>query len=421
MTTRHRVAALAMVAGGLAAGACEPSGGPSHPAAEETFEPWQAGPPEIRLGSVDGNVTFTRIVEAAPAPEGRIHVLDQNDAVVRRFTADGAPAGSVGRKGEGPGEFDLPTAMGFLGDTLWVVDRGHERMSLFSSDGALLGDHALPRVQISPEEESSSPVGLVPGGRLLVMTEPGPLQNAALRRFPLLALDRRDGGHVDTLATLDREHVGLILITLRGRGLVAPGEVDFPVGPGQIESVEVVREIPFPDFTIIDATPSGDELVLVDRAVEEGDEREEGAEPPTFTLTRIRASGDTVFSVRRTYDPVPVDPRVTDSIVASYTGRYDEADVRRVLFLPPTWPPVHAAVAAADGQTWVGREAPPGAETRRWEVFDGAGRPLAAVELPAALVVHHATPDALWGVVTDELDVPYLLRIPVGPAPSGNR
>ena len=38
---------------------------------------------------------------------------------MRRWPADGAPAGTLGRKGEGPGEFRVPYQLGFFGDSLW--------------------------------------------------------------------------------------------------------------------------------------------------------------------------------------------------------------------------------------------------------------------------------------------------------------
>lgn len=52
---------------------------------------------------------------------GRTYVLTRDPSVVR-FGRDGREEMVLGRKGGGPGEFELPTAIGSQGDTIWVRD-----------------------------------------------------------------------------------------------------------------------------------------------------------------------------------------------------------------------------------------------------------------------------------------------------------
>ncbi|HEX7049730.1 MAG TPA: hypothetical protein VF188_05910 [Longimicrobiales bacterium] len=64
--------------------------------------------------------------------------------VIQRFDRDGAPAGTFGRSGEGPGElggqvFGVP-----MDDELWIVDPRNGRLSVFAEDLSHVGDRPLP-------------------------------------------------------------------------------------------------------------------------------------------------------------------------------------------------------------------------------------------------------------------------------------
>ncbi len=62
---------------------------------------------------------------------------------VHRIGLGGAHVGSVGRAGQGPGEFGGIIAPGVLADTVVVVNAQNHRLSLFSSDGALIDTRRL--------------------------------------------------------------------------------------------------------------------------------------------------------------------------------------------------------------------------------------------------------------------------------------
>ena len=60
------------------------------------------------------------------------------------FSAAGSPNGTLGRAGSGPGEFETARfAMG-VGEELWVIDPGNNRLTAFGSDGTLIGGRRLP-------------------------------------------------------------------------------------------------------------------------------------------------------------------------------------------------------------------------------------------------------------------------------------
>lgn len=69
----------------------------------------------------------------AVSPRNDVVVLQPQENVVRIFDGDGSFIGVRGRTGSGPGEFRRPIRLGFVGDTLWVLDGVLRRVSLFSA------------------------------------------------------------------------------------------------------------------------------------------------------------------------------------------------------------------------------------------------------------------------------------------------
>jgi len=71
-----------------------------------------------------------------------IYVSDYQDAVIKVFDPDGKYVKTIGRKGEGPGEFQAMTDMAFLPDgRLLAFDIRQRRTSLFDRSGDFLSSH----------------------------------------------------------------------------------------------------------------------------------------------------------------------------------------------------------------------------------------------------------------------------------------
>jgi hypothetical protein len=78
---------------------------------------------QVSPGGVDGDA------------EGRLFVLDGAGMRVLGYDPAGRPIGLWGREGGGPGEFAAPSGLAVgPGDSLWVVDRGNRRVTLFPFD-----------------------------------------------------------------------------------------------------------------------------------------------------------------------------------------------------------------------------------------------------------------------------------------------
>jgi len=86
--------------------------------------------------------TFNQPADVAVAPNGDIFVADgHGNARIVKFSKDGRFIKEWGKKGTGPGEFDLPHALDFDSrGRLFVGDRGNSRIQIFDQDGRFLAE-----------------------------------------------------------------------------------------------------------------------------------------------------------------------------------------------------------------------------------------------------------------------------------------
>ncbi len=77
--------------------------------------------------------------DATRFPDGRIAVLDGGSHQLRFFTSEGDYINSVGREGDGPGEFNAPTGVRVLPDGSFLVnDANLARLTHFDPDGRVV-------------------------------------------------------------------------------------------------------------------------------------------------------------------------------------------------------------------------------------------------------------------------------------------
>lgn len=174
----------------------------------------------LYLRHIDGDDWAHPSAVAVSADGQRIHVVDtgrvgSDSHRVYRYGADGTRRAVIGRRGEAPGEFNLPTDAAVAPDgTLWVLDAGNFRVQSFDAEGRPLrqfgsvgrglGQFARPRglavdrdglVYVSDAVFCNVQV-FQPGGELLLALG-APADEDAPGRYRLpakLACDER--GHV---------------------------------------------------------------------------------------------------------------------------------------------------------------------------------------------------------------------------------
>ena len=359
---------------------------------------WTVEGPQIRIGSLDDpDYIFGSVFAMTTGPGGRLYSLHWNGETVRLWNADGTPAGSIGRYGEGPGEFTRPWAIGFFGDSLWVWDNWAYRLSYFDADGTFLGSLS-PGIDLGSAETRSPP----------------------RPRTPL-----RDGSFVGSAPAWSD---GIADGTITGVPYVrmnAEGQPSTPIWTMPVEAHDAfaiargTRSLfttqPFGDDDLVRTTSAG--LLVADRRAWTG------AGHAAVRVTRIGLEGDTVFSAMVPYEPAALTATRVDSAVAVLVEEFEgafggegvrEPEIRAALYRPEYLPAVGGLVEAADGGIWLERFDPvvteAGTPMTEWWVLDPAGAPLGRAWTPTGLDVRLIGDDELWGVESDELDVEYIVR-----------
>lgn len=86
----------------------------------------------------------------------------------------------------------------------------------------------------------------------------------------------------------------------------------------------------------------------------------------------------------------------------------------RTLFQPTYLPPVTDVIEGSDAPLWRRTALTDGRHA--WHVVDARGWPVRLVQPPDGVRLLRAASTEAWGVVTDSLDVPFVVRYAVKPA-----
>lgn len=92
---------------------------------------------ELSIGEAEGpaEYMFSQIRSVAVDDEERIYVLDEKEAHVKVFDLNGKYIRTIGRKGQGPGELQLPLFVYVTGQNELVVEDFTSRLAFFSLEG----------------------------------------------------------------------------------------------------------------------------------------------------------------------------------------------------------------------------------------------------------------------------------------------
>ena len=359
--------------------------------------------PELRIGPADHpQLAFTRVGALEVGPDGTIFSLHPDEGVIRRWGAEGTPAGTVGQTGDGPGELRHPQSMGWRADTLWVMEAGTFRVSFFDSRGRFIRDDA-PRIELGSGGTGGRrgrrpwPVALLEDGSLYGVT-PALSQEVATGVLTEIAHVRMgpEPGVSDTLALLPTGVESVLGIVVGQGGAFLPQ--------------------PFADGILTTMAKDGSALVVVERTAAAGPDAR-------YVVTRIELDGDTAYSRPFAYDPVPIPEQRLDSTVEALSSDlYDRVGermdlspdgfaerVRNALHTPRYHPPVRNVFSGRDETTWLGVGLP-GPDGNTWRVLGGAGDPIGTVVLPRGLRVMAGSRDAVWGIERDARGVEYIVR-----------
>jgi len=219
---------------------------------------------ELRIGKEgDEQSQFFRIMDVGVDPSGRIYVVDARNFRVQVFDPAGAFLRTIGRQGQGPGEFEMPTAVCFGGQAGYthVLDR-FRRVNHFDDKGVYIRSTMFDGVAISYFPEAGSGfIAVLLGGSDEELTSFHSLSRvngegktqSVLARFPYtLYMERREG------ATLSRStgfELSLYAAPMAENSLVYGYSKDYELvvlGPDDKKLLVIRTDEPRPEFTSVE-------------------------------------------------------------------------------------------------------------------------------------------------------------------------
>lgn len=324
---------------------------------------------ELRIGGEEeGPELLGSIWALGVDDEGRIHVLDSQASEVRVFGADGTWLRTLGGPGEGPGEFNNPAGIDLHPDdgSIWVM--GPNRFTAFDPDGTFrsthprtFGYHAVPW----------------PGG----FGVDGALHDVA--SFDSFVRFSPDIQPADTFTVPRVETPTIRVVRTDGTGMMSMTPAFSPRLHWQFD----------PRGYIWSAT--SDEMRFVQQTLE----------------------GDTVRILRRPHTPVSVsaeEARQAVERMEEQIGRFGtDIEIEGDLVAGEFKPAFEAFFLDEVGRLWVKPTHPADADPVL-ELWSEEGHYLGRIETPEGFQALYPVPRVkgshIWAVVTDEFDVPSVVR-----------
>ncbi len=329
---------------------------------------------DLRIGSEDGEGpdVFGAQLLLAVDDDGRIFVLDRQSFEVRVFDRDGEHVRTFGREGEGPGEFRRPNGMRIDGEgRVWVVDPGLARYSVFDTAGQFTRTH--------PRQVAS--FGFIWGGEV-----------DAEGRLIEQDFSSRDGQSV--------------ILYIRYTSDVQPADtlVLPPSAPPEVWELtsgtsRMMMMVPFSPGPAAFVDPSGHVW---------------SGRTDSYRLAKLDMTGDTVLVVERAHERLPITPGERARAMEQVTSGLPPGATVDASKVPAQKPVFEAIHGDSEGNLWVRILTHDDTTSTTFDVFDERGFYLGQVSAPVALARFQRpviTRDAMYVVATDELDVPYVVRL----------
>lgn len=364
---------------------------------------------ELRIGVADGAEEYMLgdVADIVLARDGSIYVLDRQVPAVRHYDAQGKFLRTIGRSGQGPGEFRSASGLALTKDgRLLLWDTGNWRINVYSATGDVLPQWTTPSGTSGSSTSQFSRAILVDTAGL-VSTRKSIFNIRDVGNHPTVWLRYRpDGTFIDTLRA-------------------PPASRELPLLTATAGNVRISNPVPFAPSRIVVMSPLGYFVTgLPDRYAFE-----------------IHRPGRQVISVRRDVRAEPVSRAERAEARAAIEERMRQTDPNWSWNGPdiPDTKPFYAGIQVGlDGRIWVAivpensprvgglsgtsgvgpgvRRPPPPAVDREpprpalYDVFEPDGVYLGQVQVPARVSSVLRRGDQVWGVAVDTDDVPRIKR-----------
>jgi hypothetical protein len=364
-------------------------------------EEWRVG------GAVSGPHSLSRVRAIRVLPDGRIVVLEADDQQVHILSARGVPLKTIGRRGNGPGEFTGANNLWLAPDgQIIVYDLTARRLTIFSPDGRLL--------KTQPHTSGARIVGLRPDGRLeeldtqVVNGPNGKLESVDFRRIWSSDYTRADtvaGAPCPLLKGIPREFASYEIASPdAGRY-----EIRYPFLPNdRLDIPDGTWVSDFPDFRVltrvaVGACASAASITLQGPPIQ----------VPAAVRTEIQ---DALLAHSHPGDTLAPDPHRLRAVLPLFESLTTDAQGRLWVarFVEST---VHFIKSTVLGMPSFSARG-----TTRFELYSPQGALIALVSAPSYLRIPRnpatfaVTNERVYAIVLDENDIRYLCSFRIAPA-----
>jgi hypothetical protein len=360
-----------------------------------------AEPRELEIGATDGETAyvFDRVNAAFRLGDGAVVVADGRSFgrvfELRFFDDNGRHIRTVGRRGQGPGEFlDFSRVLRLNGDSILIFDNRNARLTIYTSDGTLAGTrstteingmHSKPSLLTSVGRGLTGPnlVGRSNDGWFLVQYRNGDKPTGYSRDTVFLLVVDPDGPALDTLprqpstefaAASNERGTSRSPLPFSYNLVAAPWKDGVIVGTGEAYELRhydadgglkmIIRRNDAPSTELTED--------LKDQYL--------GSGPRGWATTPMRFGGVTGASPKEQVAMLP-----SGHGIPSYTQLHVD-DARRL------WVKEYTFLEHR-------------AQRSSWTVFDSSGLAVARASMPARMAITHIAAEHVVGIVRDSLGV----------------
>jgi hypothetical protein len=338
--------------------------------------------------------------------DGRMMIWQQQASQILVFDAAGRRVTTIGRRGQGPGEFGPTVGAGWVGDTLWAHDMVLRRFTLIGADNRVL------RIMPHPTEIHERLPRDLSGGRSVISFFPTAIySDGSILASATIQTPQSPGvaGGNETRFIVVSAAGELLRVVATPpdnstHGVAAP----LPSAPGATVlrgKVAMLPTVGTPTRAHSAIAPNGARIAFLETAITDN-------AGSTVTLTVLRPTGDTVFARHYPFARIPMskaaedtginalNPVLRDAARAKMTGQY---------------PPVAAVVLGADNAVWL--QLHETADGVPCLLLDEHGEAVLRVVLPRRAELLQAARGVVWVSTLDQDDVPSVVRYRIaGPA-----
>jgi hypothetical protein len=337
---------------------------------------WRIHPePDLTIGEAEGNPSyqFADIQGAVRMDDGRIVVADAGNYVLRFYNPNGKIIHSVGRQGQGPGEYESLAWIGACGDrTVYAWDFVLDRISIIDMHGEFQRSFKL-----SESAAITSAIGMRchKDGTLVVASR-------------VIGAPAALGPH--------RVKSSIHLLDAHGRIVQDLGEY-----PGMDRYRYDSSDGPQP-FGKETAYAIGDHVVYVGTADE-------------YMIQALPVEGTSATQIGRNVERRPITRRDQTRYIEQRLSRIKDRSQRervaqnlRSIQFPDHFPAYRSFIVDQLNNLWVEQYRTPTDDAPRWDVFGPDGMFLGTLTAPAGLEVYQVGAGFILGKWSDPLDVGFI-------------